>query len=55
MSRRPAAHNPMVWRKTKLPNGKYCEKCECFVREGTECEGCIVLAFFAELERGDRA
>lgn len=53
MSKRPAAHNPMIFRKVTKPAGRVCDVPGCggYIREGEP--GCAVCAFnqaLAELE-----
>lgn len=40
--RRPAAHNPMVFRKVAKPAGRACTATGCtgFIRAGEECQNC---------------
>lgn len=40
--KRPAAHNPMVYRKVAAPAGAQCGRpgCDQFVRAGSHCEQC---------------
>lgn len=48
--RRPAAHNPMIFRKVARPAGRACAACGGHVRPGLECEGCAFEVALAELE-----
>ena len=53
--KRPAAHNPMIFRKVPKPAGRACTEPGCvgFIREGVaECEVCAFNRALAELERG---
>lgn len=48
-NRRPAAHNPMIFRKVAKPAGHNCPVCNAFVRLGAECETCAFNAEFAAM------
>lgn len=59
MARRPAAHNPMVFRRTAPVAGRRCTElragveCGGFVRAGvTECPVCAFERAFLELQGG---
>lgn len=47
--RRPAAHNPMIFRKVAKPAGCKCKVCGAYVREGSDCETCAFNADFAAM------
>ena len=53
MIRRPAAHNPMIFRKTAKPAGRTCTEPGCvgFIRTTeTECPVCAFNKALAEIE-----
>lgn len=54
MAKRPAAHNPMIWRKVAPPAGGPCASgCGGFVRLGEACDTCAFNRALAELEAED--
>lgn len=56
MARRPAAHNPMIFRKVPRPAGAVCPRgCGGFVRAGTACDTCAFNAALLEVQAEIRA